>query len=155
MILTCPESVDRARYHREAGSALHESADHQWAAVCYFYSAYHLVRAALAADSIFDDWDALRAVDPRLIPDDRFATKHQMRRGSERDFGVKDLVEVLYPEIKIQYAELHGASVGVRYKNGINIPLDDLSADLSEIEGHLYTLDRLPQLKVELERVQA
>lgn len=155
MILTCPEHVFRAAYHRGAGKALHEAADHGWAAVCYFYSAYHLARAALISDPIFDDWDALRAVDPGLIPEDRYATKHQMRRGSEKDHGVNDLVALLYPPIRTPYVELHGASTAVRYKMGTSTSLDDLRSELDFIEGHLLEHERLPTLGAELQRVRA
>ena len=115
MILTSSEQIDRAIYHREASEALRIAAGHQWAAVCYFYSAYHLGRAALETDWIFKDLGALKDLDDQLIPDDRYATKHQMRRGSERSFGVNDLMGILYPKIRSSYLELHGASTGVRY----------------------------------------
>lgn len=153
MLLTCPEHVDRARYHRKAGDALFHAARHQWSAVCYFYSAYHLARGALRDDPIFSNLGELKQVNDRLIPDDRFAEKHQMRRGSEKNFGVNDLVELIYPEIAVAYAELHGASVAVRYEQGTSIPVGDLAENLEDIEQYLIAHDRLTTLREELERI--
>lgn len=155
MILSCSEHIERAAYHRDAGEALRVAAGHQWAAVCYFYSAYHLARAALITDPLFGDLGVLKGLDDRLIPDDRFATKHQMRRGSERAFGVNDLMGILYPQIRSAYLELHGASTGVRYGKGISTPVDELKAELDEIEDHLMGHERLVDLRTALERVRS
>ena len=137
--LSCEKHVERARSHREVGEALHAATGNEWAAVCYFYAAYHVVKAALLTDSIFDDLTALRSVSPDLLTTDRDASAHQMRRGSSSDFGVNDLVRLLYPDISSAYLELHGQSIAVRYMHGTSVPLDDLREDLDEIEAEFRT----------------
>lgn len=78
----------------EAGR-LHEIGA-EWAAVAYFYSAYHRVRAALLDDPVFDDMSRLKRVDPQLLPSDRDTAFHTgRRRGQAPEFGVNDLVLLL------------------------------------------------------------
>jgi hypothetical protein len=94
----------------------------QWYAVSYFYAAYHTVRAALMEDAIFSDLPRLKAHDPHWTPDDRRATHHQARKSRTRPNppGVNDLVKALYPQIAIEYVQLHSASVAVRYGLGLS-----------------------------------
>ena len=93
----------------------------QWYAVSYFYAAYHTVRAALIQDSVFSDLNRLKAHNIQWTPDDRRATHHQARKGRTQANapGVNDLVKTLYPEIAIEYIQLHSASVAVRYGLGL------------------------------------
>ncbi|WP_460476605.1 hypothetical protein [Brachybacterium huguangmaarense] len=78
----------------------------------------------------------MKAIHQDLMPRDQGTTAHHVRRGSERRFGLNELVRNLYPEIGIPYIHLHGASVGVRYEKGILTTLDDLREDLDEITGY-------------------
>ena len=153
--LTISEHVERSRYHKRVGDALHSSGPDSWGAVCYFYSAFHLVRAALTRDPIFSDLSQLKKAHPGLIPDDRGATAHQARRGSERRFGVNDLVRILHPDIFPAYYRLHGASVGVRYEKGISSDLDGFLEDLEDIEEHFATSDACERLEDLRELLQA
>lgn len=92
-----------------------------WFAVCYFYAAYHTVRAAIMADPVFDNVGRLTAFAPWLVPADRFVTAHKARvaPNSPRKAGVNDVVTLLYPHIAAEYVRLHMASVEVRYQEGL------------------------------------
>lgn len=50
-----------------------------WFAVCYFYSAYHMARAAIMTDPIFDALSKIQAKAPWLMLEDRYVTAHQGR----------------------------------------------------------------------------
>src|SRR4051812_9416111 len=69
------EHLKRAERHKKIGDLLAGAGD-EWAAVPWFYSAYHLVKAALLVDPIFDDLRALSAISVDLIPQDRFTNRH-------------------------------------------------------------------------------
>jgi hypothetical protein len=119
--LTEKECVQRALTIRATADALRDAGD-EWAAVCYFYSAYHMVKAAFMADPIFNSISALTAVHPNLVPGDRGATSHQGHfNGGVRVMGVNDIVRALYPKIAVQYIRLHMASVHVRYQHGLGV----------------------------------
>lgn len=116
---TAAKCVGRADAFVQTARSLHDDAD-EWAAVCYFYAAYHLVHAAFISDTIFDSVARLSAVDSRFTLADRFATMHRGRRNDrERKPGVNDLVSKLYPQISFEYLELHQWSVNVRYNDGL------------------------------------
>jgi len=93
----------------------------QWSAVAYFYAAFHAVRSALMVDPIFNSPERLALFDPNWRREDRQNDHHQARRGNGivGAPGVSDLVKALYPEIAIEYAQLHSASVSVRYGLGL------------------------------------
>lgn len=96
--------------------------NNEWFAVCYFYSAYHLIKAALIRDPIFDSPTELSRIDVNLTPEHRWSTKHQGRvqRGS-RDPGINDIVVKLYNGVSVEYRRLHSASVNVRYSDGLGV----------------------------------
>ncbi len=113
--------VTRAERHYTVGEALYEAGD-EWAAVCFFYAAYHYVKAALLEDPIFDDPSRCSATHPDLNIDDRHTDRHQIRKprgSSSRGWGVNDLVLLLYRSIAGDYDRLHQASVSVRYRDGL------------------------------------
>ena len=84
-----------------------------------FYAAYHSARWGLQCDARFDDLDSLKRLHPDLIPDDRRTAKHKARRRSNApDFGVNDLVLLMYPTAAPAYEQLHQASIEVRYNQG-------------------------------------
>lgn len=117
--------IRRADRHFKVGDALHAAGD-EWAAVCFFYSAYHVVKAALLTDAVFDDIGALKALNTNLTPDDRYSTRHQGARGlSSPVLGINEIVGLLYPGVAAQYRLLHMASVQVRYKDSLATTLDD------------------------------
>lgn len=147
--LACAQHVERATHHVLVGNALHEEINEEWAGVCYFYSAYHLVKAALTTDPIFDDLTALKKIDPNLMETDRWADKHHVPSKAS-GFGINNLVKLIYPETQGSYHELHGASVGVRYGLGVTVPLNDLAADLRDVRATLEVHPRLPVLGEEL-----
>lgn len=111
--------LERAVSIKETARSL-RSADDEWFAVCYFYAAYHTVKAALLEDPLFEDPAALSTRSRHLTPDDRYATHHQARLGKgPRKLGVNDIVRVLYPNIAVEYVRLHMASIDVRCNSGL------------------------------------
>lgn len=115
------EHNSRALEHEKVGRVLAESG-HEWAAVALFYGAYHVVKAALLVDAIFDDVGAMHRCDPDLIERDRFTDRHKGRRrpgGGPREWGVNELVQKLYSQIAREYEQLHQASISVRYGKGL------------------------------------
>jgi hypothetical protein len=126
--------VSRAERHFKVGCALHDAGD-EWAAVCYFYAAYHLVKAAMLVDPIFQDPAKCAAKHADLNMEDRFTDRHQVRRsgGSGRGWGVNDLVLLLYRSIAGDYDRLHQASVSVRYRQGL--PADALPALRASVDN--------------------
>lgn len=119
--------VARSRQHAAAAETL-AAAGNEWFAVCWFYGAYHLARARMHADPIFQDPTRLTQVSPRLCMDDRTASRHQGRKGAkgQPELGVSDIVRLLYPEIVGSYHRLHQASIDVRYGRGLSATPDDL-----------------------------
>lgn len=129
--------TQRAHRHHKVGCAIADSGD-EWAAVCFFYSAYHLAKAALLQDPIFDDVGRLHQKHLDLIPDDRFTDRHHVRttRGERRGWGVNELVQLLYPSMVADYEKLHSASVSVRYRAGL-------------------PADAVPSLRASVDRIRA
>jgi len=111
--------LERSVAHMESGDRLRELGD-EWFAVCYFYSAYHMVKAAMHADPIFDDIARCAAIDPYLSVDSRFAEHHSGGFGRNgRTLGINEIVMKLYRQIRVPYHRLHMASVSVRYGLGL------------------------------------
>lgn len=115
--------LSRYDYHRKIGLTLAQTdVGHPWGCVAMFYAAYHSARWALQRDDRFDDLAALKAINPNLMPEDRNTTKHKARRSRGNhhvpDFGVSDLVLLLYPTAASAYDKLHHASIEVRYDEG-------------------------------------
>ncbi|MFJ2535844.1 hypothetical protein [Microbacterium maritypicum] len=109
-----------------------------WFAVCYFYAAYHMARAAIMTDPIFDDLTKLQAKASWLTLEDRYVTAHQGRvvSGQPRKAGVNDVVRLLYPGIAAQYIRLHMASVEVRYQEGLRaIHRDSAEQDFLAVQA--------------------
>lgn len=117
---TTEECLRRADRHARVADALADAGD-EWAAVCYFYSAYHLARAALMVNPVFSDVDALQALHRNLIPDDRTVSRHKGRRrpGQPPELGVNDVLRYVYPAVSADYENLHAASNDVRYHLGL------------------------------------
>ncbi len=128
--------LERAARHRKVGDALFGAGD-EWAAVCYFYCAYHLVQHALLTDPVFDDAKTLAAIHADLTPDHRFTQRHKGRRrvNEAREWGVNELVQTLYRGIIGRYDRLHQASIMVRYNSGLVLPLDRLRDAIDGIEA--------------------
>lgn len=115
------DHLSRQDYHRRlAGTLASAPVAHPWACVVGFYAAFHSARWALQCDRRFDDEDTLEAIHPHLRPNDRRPAKHKARRGPGpmADFGVNDLVLLLYPKASKSYELLHQASIEVRYNQG-------------------------------------
>lgn len=129
------------------GDALADAGD-EWAHVCYFYAAYHLIRHALLTDPLFDDPSRLASLRLPVLPDDRFTDRHHGRGrvGQAREWGVNELVGYLYKAHSVDYELLHQASIDVRYKDGIHLPgLSTSSEALGRIEAaHSAGLLRAP-----------
>lgn len=127
----------RADRHAKLGYFLAEAGD-EWAAVCYFYAAYHRVKAALLDDVVFDDPESCFAKHVDLIPDDRYTSRHKARRRTSagREWGINDLVTLLYRGAAATYDKLHQASIDVRYQSG-------LRASIGELEGLWEQWERL------------
>jgi hypothetical protein len=126
----------RGASHAQLGRTLAD-VDHEWAAVPLFYSAYHLVKLAMLRDPIWDRVNALQTLHQGLIPDDRFTERHKgrQRRGEPRQWGVNEIVSVLYKNIARPYERLHLASIDVRYGVGLDMDaMPDLLRDLALIE---------------------
>lgn len=129
--LSAEQHVVRADDHEKLAKVLHESGV-EWAAVAYFYSAYHLVKAALLTDPIFTDPGRLAVAHAQLTMADQTATRHQgyMQFGTggsrTKVWGLNDLVGVLYRQVWPIYLQMHEASVDVRYGTGLRVPLDKI-----------------------------
>jgi hypothetical protein len=91
---------ERSEKHGEVGRALHASVGNEWASVCNFYAAYHLVKAAMLADPLFDDPSPVAAAQADLNMDDRYTERHRRRKSRDtgRVWGVNDLVVLVYQE---------------------------------------------------------
>ncbi len=115
------EHERRAEQHREVGALLVGTGD-EWAAVPLFYSAYHVVKAALLTDPIWDTPSDLHRLHVDLIPGDRFTDRHKGRRrsgGGEKEWGINELVLLLYRPFAGRYDLLHQNSITVRYGKGL------------------------------------
>jgi len=134
--LTVVEHCQRATHHAHVGRALAATGEEQWAAVCFFYAAYHLVKAALTSDSVFADPTRLSRLNPELTPADQAVSRHKGRRQSAngREWGVNELVALLYPGFARAYERLHQASIDVRYYGGLRATAADLECSLKQIE---------------------
>ena len=131
---TAAKCEARAESFQETAVRL-ESLEDEWAAVCYFYAAYHLVKAAFIRDPVFDSLKALASIDGRLTMEDRFIERHQGRMsGRTRTLGVNDLVTMLYPKVSVAYRRMHMASINVRYGEGLRtIKLDSVLSDFATV----------------------
>lgn len=121
--------------HQKVGAALGEAGD-EWAAVCWFYSAYHLIKATMLVDPLWNNPAAFHALHPDLNPDDRFVDRHRGRRrvGGPTEWGVNELVALLYPKAAAPYERLHQASIKVRYSTGLpSAALPSLPRDLEAL----------------------
>lgn len=126
----------RAVSHAAVGRTLAE-VHHEWAAVPLFYAAYHLVKLSLLRDPVWEHPTGLSRINVDLMPEDRFTARHRGRRrsGQAREWGVNELVQVLYKPVVLPYERLHQASILVRYGMGIEVAaLPSLVADLGAIE---------------------
>lgn len=127
-------SVSRAKDHAKLADVMFD-AEQEWAAVCGFYSAYHLIRASFLADPVFDDPHRLSKISAKIHPEDRFATKHSKGGLSSSSYGINEIVSTLYLDIRARYQRLHIASNTVRYGRGLKaIQLPSVQADLAEIK---------------------
>jgi hypothetical protein len=127
----------RAALHTQVGEALQAAASSEWAAVCYFYAAYHLAIEAIRRDPVFDDPTRLSKLNPALTPEDRFTKRHHPRKNGAhgREWGVNELVLLLYDQkVAAAYDKLHYASVEVRYGTGLSSPLDRVREWLNTVE---------------------
>lgn len=126
-------SVSRAKDHAKLATVMFDTGQ-EWAAVCGFYSAYHLIRAAFLADPVFDDAHRLSKINPKIHAEDKFVTKHSKGGLSSTSYGINEIVSTLYLDIRARYQRLHIASNTVRYGRGLKaIQLPSIQADLAEI----------------------
>ena len=118
--LSVAQHETRAAEHARVGDVLLDR-DEEWATVLYFYSAYHLIKAALLADPVFDDPKACMAKHLALSMQDRWTEAHKGRvvKGRRERWGVNDLVALLYKPLSAPYEVLHQASLEVRYGPGL------------------------------------
>lgn len=127
----------RAAEHSSLAQVLFDT-EQEWAAVCGFYAAYHLMRASFLADPIFEDETSLLRINSKLTSEDRFAEKHSKGGLSAASFGVNEIVTVLYPHVRGRYGRLHIASCQVRYGKGLDaFKLSDIQEDW-EVIGSEY-----------------
>jgi hypothetical protein len=127
--LTDEKHAERALVH-EASALLLTPHSTDWATVAYFYSAYHLVKASLLRDPIFTDPTLCSNKDASLMMEDRLVTRHHGKRprGGAREWGVNELVNLLYKPIWVSYEQLHQASVDARYYGGAKASITDVHA---------------------------
>lgn len=140
--LTAETHKQRSASHLVVGRGLIEVGEASWGGVAVFYSAYHLIKAALIEDPIFDDFDRLRALDATLTADDRYATSHHGRRKPPIQWGINELVLKLYRSVVGDYERLHQASIDTRYGTGYKGPPDELLERQARVQasydaGHL------------------
>jgi hypothetical protein len=126
-VLSVAAHTARAQRHMKVANALAEAGD-EWAGVCFFYAAYHRVRAALIEDHTFDDLSSCQAVHADLRPEDKHISRHNGRKNTAngREWGVNDLVRILYPGASGTYERLHQISIDVRYGAGMRPDIDQL-----------------------------
>lgn len=127
----------RADRHLVVGGAL-EAAGDEWACVPLFYGAYHLVKAAMLLDPIWTDAPRRVGFHMELTPDDKLVTRHHGRKvsGDGRQWGINELVLMLYPQIVKPYERLHQASIQVRYGAGLPAgALPSLRVDVDAIKA--------------------
>lgn len=138
----------RAARHRVIGELLHDSGD-EWGAVPMFYSAYHLMKAALLRDPIWDQLGPLQRLNRDLIPDDRHTDRHKGRRRGDqpREWGINELVQKLYPPASGPYERLHQASILVRY--GAGLPSEAMPSLATSLE-RICALDAAGELEAPL-----
>lgn len=116
----------------------------------FFYAAYHEVKAALMVDPVFDDLDTCLAANPNLQPEDRFTTRHQGRKNPKnKEWGLNELVVLLYRGAGGSYHRLHTMSIDVRYHQGLHGSCDDAlstwEAFCHERDTGALTSGRAPQ----------
>ncbi len=138
--ISAVQRLERAERHEVIGDLLADAGD-EWACVPYFYAAYHRVLHALSEDPVFDDPTRLSRVNRNLSIADRHVTRHHGRR-KLGEWGVNDLVTLLYRPIAVDYERLHAASIDVRYGGGFRGDLSDVRAALGHMKaeheaGHL------------------
>ena len=129
-------AVASERHARAAGELCPTSSD--WAAVAYFYAAYHLVKQAILDDPIWLCPSLLAAKHPELQPSVSKVTRHsggRQRRRRGRTWGVNELVELLYPSIYQSYLLMHQASIEVRYQRGLRTPVRASAAHWAKIRA--------------------
>lgn len=142
--------LSRAAEHERVADALAD-AGHEWSAVCYFYAAYHLVKAAMLEDAIFDDPTQCQALHPDLLPDDRYVSRHKGRRRTSegREWGLNELVLVLYRPAAGKYERLHSVSNDVRYHDGLAGTVADVRGVYEEfkalVDGGALSTGRSPR----------
>lgn len=95
------------------------AAGNDWAAVTGFYSCYHLLRAAMKQEPLFDQPLELSRVHHTLKSDDRYETKHSLGGLNRPALGMKEICTVVFPHISARYYLAHDASNGVRYDGGL------------------------------------
>jgi hypothetical protein len=130
-------AVASERHARSAGELCPTSSE--WAAVVYFYAAYHLVKQAILEDPIWQCPSKLAAKHPELQPSVSKVTRHsggkQRRRRRGRTWGVNEVVELLYPSIYQSYLLMHQASIEVRYLRGLRTPVRVSAAHWAKIRA--------------------
>lgn len=141
--LTSAAHAERADEHLAAGHQL-MTIGSDWAQVAFFYSAYHFARAALLSDPIFEDPGRCAAADSDLQLADGQTQRHQARRrkGQPKEWGVNDLVRLLYRDINVQYQSLHAASLDVRYYVGAKMPTSKV-AEAADAIADAYAAGRM------------
>lgn len=129
MPLSSKAHTARAARHQKVADALADAGD-EWSAVCYFYAAYHMIRAALLEDTIFDRLEWCQQKNRDLLPQDRHTMRHHGRKNTSngREWGVNELVFLLYPNVVGAYERLHQASNDVRYHDGLRGSVADMQA---------------------------
>jgi hypothetical protein len=125
---------ERAAAHKQSGVTL-LGVDDEWFSVCYFYAAYHLVKAALNEDPIFGSLTSLQKISPKLTPDVRFAEHHSGGQGQNgRSLGINEAVFHMYKNIRVSYSRLHIASCHVRYGRGLDtVSVESIESDFSDV----------------------
>ncbi len=123
----------RSEKHEQVARALHDTVSNEWAAVCYFYASYHIVKASLLVDPVFADLTRLKNIHHLLVPDHRSPDFHQARKHSN-DLGVNEVTGLLYDNVGAEYRLLHSASVQVRYHDRLATSLDDCLAHFALIK---------------------
>ena len=105
-----------------------------WSVVTGFYSCYHLLRAAMLKDPLFDDLPRLSVVHHSLRTEDRRETKHSKGGLNKPELGMKEICTLVYPHASGKYYLAHDASNGVRYDGGLPRHIHSVSAALGYSE---------------------
>lgn len=127
--------VAKAVRHKTVADFLADSGHHDWAAVALFYAAHQWVHSSLADE-------------PGVSKDERHPRKHTSPKGADCR-GTTQMVQQLYPDIKLSYRSLFELSHRTRYDH------DKLNENMSDGTAYGMALLQFSEVQQFCERRNA